>query len=63
MDKLSFEELKKKAKEVEIKELMDSISGGTENSCHDAPLTGYLDIDAKNISDDDIRKRRKTQMH
>lgn len=35
MSKLSFEELKKKAKEVEIKELMESISGGTENACHD----------------------------
>lgn len=34
MSKLSFEieELKKKAKEIEIKELMESTSGGTENA-------------------------------
>ncbi|GIM53153.1 hypothetical protein CAPN004_21830 [Capnocytophaga cynodegmi] len=61
MSKLSFEELKKKAKEVEIKELMESISGGTENSCH-VTLTGYLDIDAKRIGEH-IEKQRKYQRH
>lgn len=43
MSKLSFKELKKKAKEIEIKELMESISGGTENACHDS-FNPYEDV-------------------
>ena len=37
MSKLSFEALQKRAGEVVSQELLNSISGGTENACHDDP--------------------------
>jgi hypothetical protein len=35
MSKLSLEALKERAEAVASEELLNSISGGTENSCHD----------------------------
>lgn len=37
MNKLSLEALEKRAKEVINLELLNSISGGTQNACHDGP--------------------------
>lgn len=37
MSKLSFDALQKRADEVVSQELLNSISGGTENACHDDP--------------------------
>ncbi|MBC8753543.1 hypothetical protein H2O64_02595 [Kordia sp. YSTF-M3] len=37
MSKLSFEALQQRADEVVSQELLNSISGGTENACHDDP--------------------------
>lgn len=48
--KLSLEALKERAEATSSNELLESISGGTENSCHNnIPLTGHLQIDTKNI--------------
>ena len=36
MNKLSFDAFKAKAEEVASNKLLNSISGGTENACHDS---------------------------
>lgn len=36
MSKLSFDALKERAEAVASNELLNSISGGTENACHDS---------------------------
>jgi len=37
MSKLSFDALKERAEAVASEDLLNSISGGTENSCHTLP--------------------------
>ncbi len=37
MNKLSLDALKKRAEAIASEELLATISGGTENACHDAP--------------------------
>lgn len=39
MSKLSFEALSQRAESVTSQELLNSISGGTENACHDGPTS------------------------
>lgn len=46
MSKLSLDALKERAEATASTELLATISGGTENSCH---LTGHLEIDTKTI--------------
>jgi hypothetical protein len=45
--KLSLEGLKQRAEAIATNELLESINGGLLDACHDAPLTGILEIDAK----------------
>jgi hypothetical protein len=45
MSKLSLDALKERAKAVASEELLNSISGGTENSCHDEPEETSKEID------------------
>ena len=47
MSKLSLDALKERANAIASEELMASINGGTENSCHNGGLTGHLSVDAK----------------
>ena len=44
MKKLSLEALKERAEATASTDLLATISGGTENSCH---LTGHLEVDTK----------------
>lgn len=50
MSKLSLDALKERAEATASTVVLASISGGTENSCHDGiPLTGHLQVDTKLI--------------
>tara|TARA_B110000908_G_C10265169_1_gene463110 strand:- start:6193 stop:6360 length:168 start_codon:yes stop_codon:yes gene_type:complete len=42
MSKLSLDAFKEKAEAVASKDLLNSISGGTENSCHPDPSLGEV---------------------
>lgn len=51
--KLSLDALKERAGAVATSDLLATISGGTDNACHDddktTKLTGILEVDAKLI--------------
>ena len=48
--KLSLDALKERAEATASNELLATITGGTENACHDhIPLTGYISVDTKLI--------------
>lgn len=53
MSKLSLDALKERAEATASNELLATISGGTENACHDTGLTGHLDVDTKLIPVDE----------
>lgn len=50
MSKLSLEALKNRAEAVASDELLNTISGGLENACHDGRSIGQFGSDYKNIS-------------
>ncbi|MEG2078413.1 hypothetical protein [Chryseobacterium sp.] len=47
MNKLSLDALKQRAEAVASEDVLATISGGLENSCHDAPRS--LEQDVKNL--------------
>lgn len=53
MNKLSFEALKNRAEAVVSEQLLNSISGGTENSCHPGPR--YEDLEEPTVPADNTR--------
>jgi len=53
-NKLSIEDLKKRANEVAPNELLNTISGGLENACHDTIIRPSLPVPDTSVPCDNV---------
>ena len=64
MSKLSLDALKERAEATASNELLATISGGTENACHDGvTLTGHISVDTKLIPVDTPPQPNPGRLH